>query len=140
MAESTIWWVLAGLVVGAELLTGTFYLLMVAAGLVGAALAAHLGVSVPFQFAVAAVLGGGLSVALRIYRKAAAAKNPISQTDGNLDVGGRVMVDAWAPDGTTQVKYRGANWVATPVAGETPMPGMHRIEEVAGSRLLIKKL
>jgi len=140
MAESTIWWVLAGLVVGAELLTGTFYLLMVAAGLMGAAITAHLGVSMPFQFAVAAVLGGGLSVALRTYRKAAAAKNPPSKADGNLDVGASVMVEAWAADGTAQVKYRGANWVAAPVTGETPTPGMHRIEEVVGSRLVIKKL
>ncbi|GAB2878766.1 NfeD family protein [Uliginosibacterium flavum] len=140
MTDSTIWWVLAGLVVGAELLTGTFYLLMVSAGLIGAAIAAHLGVSLPFQIAVAALLGGGLSVALRFYRKAAAAKNPLSKTDGNLDVGARVMVDAWATDGTAQVKYRGANWVAMPVTGETPTPGMHQIEEVVGSRLLIKKL
>ena len=32
MEESTIWWLLAGGLVVAELLTGTFYLLMLAVG------------------------------------------------------------------------------------------------------------
>ena len=45
MEASTIWWLAAGAVVVAELLTGTFYLLMVALGLVAAALAAHLGLA-----------------------------------------------------------------------------------------------
>ena len=40
MEASTIWWLAAGAVVVAELLTGTFYLLMVAVGLAAAALAA----------------------------------------------------------------------------------------------------
>ncbi|MBC7547724.1 MAG: NfeD family protein, partial [Polaromonas sp.] len=43
MNESGIWWLLAGGVVIAELLTGTFYLLMMAIGLVAGALAAHAG-------------------------------------------------------------------------------------------------
>ena len=42
MEESTIWWLLAGVAVVTELLTGTFYLLMLAVGLAAAALAAHL--------------------------------------------------------------------------------------------------
>ena len=33
MAESTIWWLLAGAAVALELVTGTFYLLMLAVGL-----------------------------------------------------------------------------------------------------------
>jgi membrane protein implicated in regulation of membrane protease activity len=37
---STLWWVLAGALVIAELLTGTFYLLMLALGSVAAAVAA----------------------------------------------------------------------------------------------------
>jgi membrane protein implicated in regulation of membrane protease activity len=45
MAETTIWWLLAGTAVAVELLTGTFYLLMLAIGLVAAALAAHAGLS-----------------------------------------------------------------------------------------------
>ena len=43
--SANIWWVAAGLMVAAELATGSFYLLMVAFGMVAGALAAHLGLA-----------------------------------------------------------------------------------------------
>ena len=49
MAESTIWWLLAGSAVAVELVTGTFYLLMLAFGLAAAALAAHAGAPLVVQ-------------------------------------------------------------------------------------------
>ena len=45
MSEPTLWWLVTGAIVVAELLTGTFYLLMLGLGAVAAALAAHLGAS-----------------------------------------------------------------------------------------------
>ena len=65
MEESTIWWLLAGGVVAAELLTGTFYLLMLAVGLAAAAIAAHLGLSTALQIVTAAVVGGRAAQAPR---------------------------------------------------------------------------
>ena len=41
MSDSTVWWILAGLLVSAELLTGTFHLLMLAIGLAAGAVAAR---------------------------------------------------------------------------------------------------
>ena len=41
MNESTIWWLIAGSLVGIELMTGTFYLLMLAIGATAGAIAAH---------------------------------------------------------------------------------------------------
>ena len=55
MAFSTIWWLMAGVAVIAELLTGTLYLLMVALGLAAAAIAAHLGAGTTTQILVAAI-------------------------------------------------------------------------------------
>ena len=69
MEASTIWWLAAGAVVVAELLTGTFYLLMVALGLVAAALAAHLGLASALQIVSAAIVGGGAVVACYLVRK-----------------------------------------------------------------------
>ena len=69
MAQTTIWWVLAGAVIALELLSGTFYLLMLSLGLVGAAIAAHLGASMPIQLVVAAVVGGGSVLAWRSYKQ-----------------------------------------------------------------------
>jgi membrane protein implicated in regulation of membrane protease activity len=40
MGDATMWWVLAGVLVALELLTGTFYLLMLSLGAVAAALVA----------------------------------------------------------------------------------------------------
>ena len=141
MAESTLWWLLAGGAVAVELLTGTFYLLMLAIGLAAAAVAAHLGASVPVQLVAAAAIGGGAVVGwhllrLRRPKELAAAYN----RDVNLDIGETVQITRWAPDGTTQVKYRGAQWTAVPAPGSIPVAGPHRIREVIGSRLVVEQL
>ena len=111
MAESTIWWLLAGGAVALELLTGTFYLLMFALGLAAAALAAHAGASFPVQLVAAAVVGGGAVAGWHVFRgRQPAAAAAGANRDVNLDVGESVHIDAWNADGTAQVKYRGAQW------------------------------
>lgn len=140
MSDSTIWWVLAGAAVTVELMTGTFYLLMVAVGLVAAALAAHLGATFPVELVVASVVGGGAVIAWRAYRlKNPAARPAGSNPDVNLDVGETVQVNAWNPDGTGEVKYRGANWQVSLRSDAAPEPGPHVIEEVIGNRLIVRK-
>lgn len=141
MEESTIWWLAAGAVVIAELLTGTFYLLMLAIGLSAAAIAAHLGLSLPLQIVAAAVIGGGAVVAWQ-YAKRKRPGDPSARADRNvnLDVGETLMVDAWNADGTTLVKYRGATWTAVHRPGITPSTGMHRVAELVGNRLLVDPL
>lgn len=141
MAQSTIWWVLAGAVIAIELVTGTFYLLMLSLGFVAAAIAAHLGLAAPIQLVAAAVVGGACVVAWRGYKKKMPTALPASTNrDVNLDIGETLQVDAWAMDGTTTVKYRGANWQVLLAPGETPSPGAHSIVEVVGNRLIVKKL
>jgi membrane protein implicated in regulation of membrane protease activity len=141
MADSTVWWLLAGAAVAIELMTGTFYLLMLAIGLAAGALAAHAGAQLPVQLVLAAAVGGGAVAAWHLLRDRrppalAAAANP----DVNLDVGEEVMVDAWQPDGTAHVRYRGASWTVTHVPGAAPTPGLHRVREVVGSRLVVDKI
>jgi membrane protein implicated in regulation of membrane protease activity len=141
MAESTIWWLLAGSAVAVELLTGTFYLLMLAIGLAAAALAAHLGFSMPAQLVVAAVVGGGAVVGWHLVRQRRPKEPPAeANRDVNLDIGETVQVVRWNADGTTMVKYRGAQWTAIPAPGAIPVAGPHRIREVIGSRLVIEQL
>ena len=141
MAESTIWWVLAGAAIAVELVTGTFYLLMLSMGLVAAAIATHLGATATVQLVVAAVVGGGSVVAWRGYKQKTPSALPAGANhDVNMDVGETVHVDLWDPDGTSSVKYRGANWCVSLAPGATPYPGLHSIVEVVGSRLVVKKL
>src|SRR4051812_27561205 len=69
MADSTTWWLLAGAAVAVELLTGTFYLLMLGIGMAAGALAAHAGAGRATQLVVAAVVGGGTVAAWHLVRK-----------------------------------------------------------------------
>ena len=141
MAESTIWWVLAGTAVALELITGTFYLLMLAIGLAAAAVAAHLGADMTVQLLTAAFIGGGAVVGWH-YQRSKRPPEPEagSNRDVNLDIGATVQVDAWNADGTASVKYRGANWTAVAGAGEPHGTGAHRVREVIGSRLVVEKI
>ncbi len=140
MTQSSIWWVMAGGFVAIELMTGTFYLLMLALGLTAAAIAAHLGATLTLQLVVAAVFGGGSVVAWRSYRRRQTTALPASANhDVNLDIGEIVQVDTWNADGTGFVKYRGTNWSVTLVAGATPSPGKHGIVEIIGNRLIVKR-
>ena len=53
MSSYWIWWIVAAVLVGAELITGTFYLLAVGVAFAFGGVAALLGAALPVQFAVA---------------------------------------------------------------------------------------
>ena len=133
------WWVAAGIAVAAELATGTFYLLMIAVGLVAAAIAAHLGLAAPIQLLAAAVVGGGATVAWHWRRNARDARPAASRSnrDVNLDIGERVKVSQWASDGTARVDYRGSTWVARLQPGAVALPGEHLVSAVEGNWLVL---
>ncbi len=139
ISPATWWWIAAGVTVAAELATGTFYLLMFALGMVGAALAAHLGFGVNVQVVVAALLGGG-ATALWHWRRA---RQPRSATarenrDVNLDIGERVNVELWAANRTARVNYRGSQWTARLRDDESPaVPGEHVVVAVEGNWLVL---
>jgi membrane protein implicated in regulation of membrane protease activity len=138
MADSTLWWVLAGAAVAVELLTGTFYLLMLAIGMVAGALAAHAGASSPIQLVVAALVGGGAVVGWHMVRKRRFAG--AASTNIDFDAGERVHVDAWTADNTASVRYRGTVWTAVPAGGTPQGTGPHRVRHVDGSRLVVEKV
>ncbi len=141
MAESTIWWLMAGAFVALELVTGTFYLLMLAVGMVAAALAAQAGAGTVLQLLVAALVGGGAVVVWHQVKKRKPT-DPSARADRsvNLDVGEIVQIEAWGPEGTANVKYRGSNWTAIHRSGVIPSAGAHRVSELVGSRLLVDKI
>jgi membrane protein implicated in regulation of membrane protease activity len=139
MAQSTIWWTLASLVVIAELMTGTFYLLMISLGLAAAALAAHAGASTSAQLVVAALVGGGATLAWHLYKLKQPGVAPAqANRDVNQDIGATVQVDAWSHDGIASVKYRGAQWAVVAAPGVAHRAGSYRVKEVIGSRLVVE--
>ena len=141
MADSTLWWLLAGSTVALELFTGTFYLLMLAVGMSAGALAAHAGLELPGQLAVAAITGSALVVAWYFIKKRRASDPSVrSLRSVNLDVGEILQIDEWNADGTASVKYRGAQWTVIHRPGNTPTPGSYRVSELVGSRLLVDRV
>ncbi len=141
MAQSSIWWLLAGAAVAIELITGTFYLLMLGIGLAAAAISAHLGASDTVQVAMAALVGGGSVLVWRRFKMRHPAAAPAGENrDVNLDIGETVQVHDWKTDGTSSVNYRGAKWAVALVPGAQATPGTHRIIEVVGSRLVVEKI
>jgi membrane protein implicated in regulation of membrane protease activity len=61
-------------------------------------------------------------------------------SDVNMDIGQTVNVDIWNADGTASIKYRGSSWTAQLQAGSTTGAGSYTIEQVIGSRLIVRKL
>ncbi|MDH6594451.1 membrane protein implicated in regulation of membrane protease activity [Variovorax sp. TBS-050B] len=140
MANSTIWWLIAGAAIVLELLSGTVYLLLLAAGFAAAAISAHLGFGMVAQLIVAAVVGvGAVLVWYAVRRRRPPAPPTEANRDINLDIGETLHVEAWNPDGTATVRYRGAQWTVMQRAGREPTPGEHRVVEVVGSRLVVDK-
>lgn len=133
------WWWLAAIALGiAEMFTGSFYMLVLAAGAAGAGLAAALGLGAGAQFicaAVISVIGAALVRRLRPLRgdDRPAARNP----DVNLDIGQVVQVERWDANRRARVAYRGAMWDVELLPGEPAVPGSFLIREIDGSRLLL---
>jgi len=135
---STFWWVTAGIAVAAELGTGTFYLLMIALGLGAGAVAAHLGLGDSAQIASAAAVGAAATVGWHWHRRRAPPAEPAAfNRDVNLDIGEHVHVDAWAPDRTERVHYRGTVWTARLAPGAAARAGAHRVSAVEGNWLVL---
>jgi membrane protein implicated in regulation of membrane protease activity len=136
LSAASQWWLLAGLLVAAELATGTFYLLMLALGAAAAALAAHAEMASAAQVVVAAVVAGGATAAWTVARRFAPRAPPAaSNRDVNLDIGQVVHVAAWAEDGSARVSYRGAPWSVRFRGPGQPAPGDHVIVALDGSEL-----
>jgi len=114
-------WAILGLVlVIAELLTGTFYLLMFGAAAFGAAAVAYFGQPFAIQAIVASAVGGLGCYGVHLYRE----KNRAEQMP-NIDAGMPASFEAWidAAARLAKVRYRGATWEARVEGGEGLEPG-----------------
>ena len=140
MADSTIWWLLAAGLVALELITGTFFLLMLAVGMAAGAIAAHLGLDLTAQLIAAGLVGGVAIIGWQRWRKLYLnTPSARSNRDVNLDIGQIIQVESWEPDGTSRVRYRGAEWtVQIQPFQPSPPSGVFQIVAVEGSRLLVK--
>ena len=103
VSDFAAWWIAAGLLVAAEMFTGTFYLLMLAIGMTAGAVAAHLGLSQTAQMAAAAIVSA-LVAGVWIRRHwhvdlAYSSSRPFLSTVGPRERAARAHTDAVPPDG-----------------------------------------
>jgi len=143
MSDATLWWIAAGVIVGLELLTGTFYLLMLALGAAAAAVTAQLGGQPAIQILVAGVVGGLAVLGWHLKRQRGrdqAQSQGRANPDLHLDVGQTVEVATWSADGRTRVQYRGAEWSALHRGPLPAQAGRHRIQAVEGNALVLEKI
>ena len=133
MTAHWIWWIAATLLIGAELLTGTFYLLAIGIAVALGGAAAWLGASAEAQFAVAGVLGVALTIAAHRLRVGRATPPP----QPSLDIGQCVRVASWGADGRARVDYRGSTWDAELASPDVARAETLYIVGVRGSLLLL---
>jgi membrane protein implicated in regulation of membrane protease activity len=109
MEHSLAWSIVGLLLVITELLSGTFYLLMLGIAGFGAALAAWLGLGFGAQAVVFVVVSGAGCYGVHIYR----AKNQKQQMP-SIDAGQPANFESWVDQaaGLARVRYRGASWEA----------------------------
>jgi membrane protein implicated in regulation of membrane protease activity len=138
MNDVMVWFVIAFGLLIAELMTGTFYLLMVAIGCVVGGVAALLGATVPLQLVSGAAIGIASTMILRRTRWARRRlqSDAAENRDVILDIGEVVQVHDWQ-DGTAHVRYRGCQWDATLEPGATERAGAQVIKAVRGSTLVV---
>lgn len=138
ISASTAWWLATGVLVAAEMASGTFYLLMVALGCAAAALAAVGGAGATVQMLVAAAIGAGATTAWHLKRLNGPRSAPSgSNRDVNLDIGQRLSVPLWQADGSARVHYRGSDWAVRFAGSGLPAPGEHVIVALDGNELRV---
>ena len=142
MDASMTWLLITGVLVVCELLTGTFYLLMIAAGMLAGAILAACGLGLASQMGVAAVVAACATLALHNSRFGWRRGKPANR-DPNvmLDIGQTLTVPEWmsAQPGQYHARamYRGAMWDIE-CHQDQVAAGLFTIVEVQGSRLIVK--
>jgi len=136
LSNFSLWLVLAGILLIAEMTTGTFYLLMVSLGAAVGALMAYLGYGLEIQIGAAAVFAVAGSLLLR---NRSIKRSKTDKQHDNLDIGNKLDITGWGTGGRANVQYRGATWAAESI-DPLPVSGLHQIVDVQGNVLKVKSI
>lgn len=127
------WFLLALVLLGLEMATGTFYLLMVSIAMAVGGLAALLEASMAWQLMLCALAVIAGTFILRRWKN-----TRVNEVDSaSLDIGQPVQVLKWHENGSARVFYRGTEWDAAPESADVPHDGMLYIAAVHGSSLVL---
>lgn len=132
MAVYVYWFLLALILIGLEMATGTFYLLIVAIAMAIGGAADLFGLVFPAQLALAAL--AGITGIILLLRWKNSHVDTISQS---LDIGQPVKVLTWYDDKIARVFYRGTEWDAELETKEDGHEGTFYIKDIRGSVLVL---
>ena len=127
------WWILAAVLVGVELTSGTFYLMVYGVAAAVAGVAAWLGAGMVVQLLTAAVIAVAGTLALRHWKRST--EHPESSVQ-DMDIGQPVHIDSWQ-DGRGKVKYRGALWDAEAESDAVDTARPLHIRAIKGNTLVL---
>lgn len=133
ISPATLWLILALVLAGLEMLSGTFYLLALAIGLASGALAAWIKLPFPVQTSIVAVVSVIAAILLRRWK----ANHMPPASDASLDIGQRVHVLDWHNTRQVRVQYRGSQWDAELATGAEGGHAEYFIIAVRGSTLVL---
>ena len=111
--ENYHYWLIAGFVlVITELVTGTFFLLVIGIAAFVAAAAAYLGAGFWAQAIIASVVA--VAGVVLVSKRKLGAPDTSGASGGSLDIGQSVTFESWVSetDGLARVNYRGSTWDA----------------------------
>jgi membrane protein implicated in regulation of membrane protease activity len=131
------WFVIGFGLLVAELLTGTFYLLVIAVAMGVAGLASLAGAPFALQVVIAAVIGLGGSMWLRRSRWGRRLHERGDDRVQHMDIGQSVRVEQWTAARTARAPYRGSVWDVELAPGEQPVAGDFVIREIHANRLIV---
>jgi membrane protein implicated in regulation of membrane protease activity len=136
--DPTLIWLIAGFaLVIAELLSGTFYLLMLGLAAFGGAAVAYAGQGFSAQAVVAVLLAVAGCFGVHLWR----AKNATKQM-ASVDAGQPANFEHWVDQGggLARVRYRGASWDAkVDGAGELLAGTLLYVMRIEGHRLEVSR-
>lgn len=129
-------WLLLGLgLIAVEMLSGTFYLLILGAAALIAALSGYLGAPFPMQAILAAAAAVVGVLVLRRRRKGGPAT---PARDNQMDIGQTAVIESWLnePQRLARARYRNTTWDAEVLGNERVEIGaMLYVASTEGNRL-----
>ncbi|MBA2690798.1 MAG: hypothetical protein H0U63_08345 [Burkholderiales bacterium] len=132
-----VWLILGLLLITIEMMTGTFYLLVLGLAALTASALGYFGGSAATQAVFASIVAVIGVFAVNRWRRNN--KSLPKSMDNNMDLGQPVIFEAWTnqPARLVRVKYRGTSWDAHLLDGDAEAAGVLYICGAEGSRLQV---
>lgn len=131
MENYAYWFLIALVMLALEMMTGTFYILVIGIALAIGGLVALCGLNLTAQISISAIVGIIGTVILH------SKKGLAFDTLQNPNVGEQVKVLVWREGGKARVSYRGSEWDAEIASPDVPQDQTLYIQEMRGSTLVL---